>query len=155
MFLRAAAFRADAFAARFLGGEVGGVTPPTPPAAPSSGGSPGYYRPIGDDYRTPADIIRRRRREERERLDLTEAQQRKIDRAAAKIAATAPPEVKGGLLAAPAVMAAPAFDRLLTALRPTEGQVMALVQAIMDRLAWMQAEQDEEEAVIRLLMEMD
>jgi hypothetical protein len=43
---------------------------------------------------------------------------------------------------------------LLTALQPTEGQIAALVDAIMLRIAWMQAQQDEEEAVIRLLMEM-
>ena len=38
MFLRAAAFRADAFAARFLGGVVGSVIPPV--AEPRHGGYP-------------------------------------------------------------------------------------------------------------------
>lgn len=37
MFLRAAAFRADAFAARFLGGQVGGAGP-EPEPTPSRGG---------------------------------------------------------------------------------------------------------------------
>jgi hypothetical protein len=135
-------------------GDYGGDTPepePEPtPEATSTGGSSSWA-----DFHHAQSQLRLRREREREELAITEAEQRKIDRAAAKIAAIAPPVTQGGLLDAPAVMAAPAFDRLLAALQPTEGQVMALVEAIMARLAWMQAEQDEEEAVIRLLMEMD
>jgi hypothetical protein len=111
----------------------------------------GWRAPPGFDRHETAEM----RRLERERLGIIPKQQRAIDRAAVKIAAMPPPVTQGGLLDAPAVMAAPAFDRLLAALQPTEGQVMALVEAIMLRLAWMQAEQDEEEAIVRLMFEMD
>lgn len=96
------------------------------------------------------------RRRERERLGIEPAQQRAIDRAATKIA-RALPNVG---LAAPqdarqAIVAAPQFDALLMALRPPEGEIMALAQAILDRLAWMAAEAEDEEAIVRLMMEMD
>jgi hypothetical protein len=122
----------------------GGAEPETPEQQPTGG----WRTPPGFERHETAE----QRRLERERLGIIPKQQRAIDRAAVRIAASVP---VGGLLAPPAVMAAPAFDRLLTALQPTEGQVMALVQAIMLRLAWMQAEHDEEEAVVRLMMEMD
>jgi hypothetical protein len=113
-------------------------------------GSPtgGWRTPPSFDRHETAD----QRRRERERLGILPKQQRAIDRAAVKIAATVP---QGGLLAAPVVIAAPAFDRLLEALRPTEGQVMALVQAILDRIAAMQAEEADDAEFIRMLMEMD
>lgn len=104
-----------------------------------------------DFHRAQAEL-RRRRREERERLRIGKPEQRAIDRAAVKIAATLP---EGGLRAAPAIVATPAFDRLLSIVQPTEGQVMALVQAILDRLAWMAVEEAEDQEVFRLMMEMD
>jgi hypothetical protein len=51
-------------------------------------------------------------------------------------------------------MAAPAFDHLLSVVQPDDGQVQILIRAIQDRLAWMAAEQQEEEAIIRLMLEM-
>lgn len=94
--------------------------------------------------------LRQKREEEREELHITEQQQRKIDRAAVKIA-------REGLLTPPAIMAAPSFDALLSALQPTEGMIAALVSAIMERASWIQAQQleaEEEAAIIRLLMEL-
>lgn len=150
MFLRAAAFRADAFAARFLGGEVGGAGPepePTPEQQPT-GGWLTFHQFQAE--------LRRRREREREELEITESEQRAIDRAATKIARSLP----GVGLAAPlearqAVLAAPQFDALLMTLRPSEGEIQALVSAILLRIAWMAAEQEEEEAIVRLMMEMD
>jgi hypothetical protein len=119
-------------------------------------------RPTGGWSRLPPEFGRPQtkeaRRLERERLGILPKQQRAIDRAAVKIAASAPTITRGGLLSAPQVIAAPAFDRLLGIVQPTEGQVLALAQAIVDRIAWIvaqqQAEDDETEMLLRLMMEM-
>lgn len=145
MFFRAAAFRADAFAARFLGSEVGGAPEPAPEQQPT-GGWHTLPRDFGRSQHAEA------RRRERERLGIEPAQQRAIDRAAVKIAPTV---TQGGLVSPQAVIAAPAFDRLLMIVRPSEGDVAALVQAILDRLAWMAEQDEEDEAIPRLMMEMD
>lgn len=129
--------------------QVGGVTPPTP--EPEIRPAGGWVSPPGYERHETAEM----RRGERERLGIIPKQQRAIDRAAVKIAAMAPAITAGGLLDAPAVIAAEPFDRLLATLQPDEGMVMALAQAILDRIAWMQAEADEEEAIVRLMMEMD
>lgn len=111
--------------------------------------SGGWRTPPGLDRHETAEM----RRVERERLGIEPGQQRAIDRAAIKIAAWYP---QIGLLGSPQVIAAPAFDRLLGIIQPTEGQVMALAQAILDRIAWVTAQQDEEEQmVVRMMMEMD
>lgn len=132
------------------GGAGGPVIPPAPaPEQPTGGWEPGAW----ERYRTPADL-RRAREEERERLAITEAQQRKIDRAAVKIARRV---AKEGLNAdQPTVMAMPSFDALLAALRPNEGQAVALAEAIMARLAWAAAAEraDEEAAIMALLTEI-
>lgn len=131
-------------------GDYGGVTPPAPPEQPTSGGSWGY---LGHRYKTPHDL-RRDREDERERLEISKAQQKKIDRVAVRISR----EMREGGLAAtaPAVMALPAFDALLAVLQPSEGQVMALAAAILDRIIWAQAVQqaDEEAALLALLAEI-
>lgn len=139
-----------AFPAVYFGNRYfapGGDAAPPEPEAPAQ-------QPAGG-FRFPPDYGRtetaEQRRLERERLGIEPAQQRAIDRAAVKIAASYP---QAGLLAPPQVIAAPAFDRLLAVVQPTEGQIMALAQAILDRLAWMAAEQEEEEAIVRLMMEM-
>lgn len=98
--------------------------------------------------------MRRRREQEREDLELTELQQRRLDRAAVKIARQAAKEGLGA--ARPLVMASPSFDAVLTALRPTEGMVLALADAILQRVIWMaEAQQaDEEAALMALLVEL-
>jgi hypothetical protein len=132
----------------------GGEEPAPEPEQPTSGGSPGYYSNV-DRYRTPAELLRVRRARERAELDLTESEQRKIDRAARKIARSLPDVGLAAPLAArQAIMAAPAFDQLLMALQPSEGQIRALAQAILDRLAFMESERDEEAQVI-LAMTME
>lgn len=121
-----------------------------------SGDESGAQNPTGGWVSLPRDFGRTQtaeaRRRERERLGIEPAQQRAIDRAAVKIASVI---AQGGLVSPQAVIDLSAFDHLLTLLRPTEGEVMALAQAIVDRLLWMAAEQEEEEAVVRLMMEMD
>lgn len=105
-------------------------------------------------YRHRADALRRQREQEREELELTEQEQRRLDRAAVKIARRV---AKEGLNAdRPAVIAAPAFDAVLAALRPTEGQALALADAILQRILWMAAAQqaDEEAALMALLAEL-
>lgn len=111
-------------------------------------------QPTGGAWRYWHDLVSRdlarRRAEERERLALTEPAQRKIDRAAVKIARRI---AKEGLAAEPAaVMAAPAFDALLSTLRPTEGQVMALAQAIVDRIRWAAEANEADEAALVLAL---
>ena len=125
------------------------VTPP--PAADRPTG--GWTVSAWERYKTPDDI-RRDREDERRRLDLTAPEQRKLDRVAVKIARRVARE---GLTADQAVViAAPAFDAVLTALRPTEGQVLALADAILERVVWMaeMERRDEEAALMALLMEL-
>lgn len=143
-----AAFEPTAFENESFQTGAGEVTTPT--VTPSGGWARGTAPGLGQ--RETAE----QRRRERERLGIEPPQQRAIDRAAVKIARSMP----GVGLAAPqearrAVLAAPAFDALLMTLRPSEGEILALAQAILDRLAWMQAEQEDEEAIVRLMMEMD
>lgn len=128
----------------------GSAAPEPAPEATPTGGTDTWL-----SYHRVQAELRRRREREREELEITEAEQRAIDRAAVKIARTMP----GVGLDAPqaaqqAVMAAPQFDALLMTLRPSEGEIAALAQAVVDRILWMMAEQEEEEAVVRLLMEM-
>jgi hypothetical protein len=140
-----------AFPAVYFGNRYfapGGAAAPEPETAPAVQPTGGWMSPPGLGRHETAEM----RHRERVRLGIEQAQQRAIDRAAVRIAATAP---HGGLLAPAAVLAAPAFDRLLAALQPTEGQAMTLVEAVLARLAWMQAEADDEEAIVRLMMEMD
>ena len=92
-------------------------------------------------------------------MDLTESEQRKIDRAAKKIAKVLPRVgLNAPLEAQEAVQAQPAFDQLLMALKPSEGEIQALAQAILDRIAYLSElaaiQQDEEEQIIALMMEM-
>jgi hypothetical protein len=126
---------------------AGGAAQPVAETTPT-GGAWCYWHDVAQRD------LARRRAEEREELQITARQQRKIDRAAVKITRRI---AKEGLAAEPAVvMAAPAFDALLIALQPTEGQVAALVQAIMDRIAWQAAadQADEEAALMALLAEV-
>ena len=129
-------------------GGSGPAPEPTPPAQPTGGWR--HFPPAWGRRETAED-----RRRERERLGIEPKQQRAIDRAAAKIVQTYP---RAGLLAAPEVAAVPQFDRLLGIIQPTEGQILALAQAIVDRIAWIvaqrQADEDEEEMLLRLMMEM-
>ena len=119
------------------------------PAAPTGG-----WSRLPRDFGQPQ--TREARRRERERLGIEPAQQRAIDRAAVKIVRAMPGiGLDAPLAARQAVLSAPAFDALLMALRPSEGEIVVLVQAILDRLAWLAAEQEEEEAIVRLMMEMD
>jgi hypothetical protein len=119
------------------------------PSGPTPTG--GWLSPSGFYHHETAEM----RRRERERLGIIPKQQRAIDRAAVRIAAEAAPTPSGGLLAAPAIVASPSFDRLLSVLQPSEGAVALLVQAILDRMAWIAAEAEEEEAIVRMMMEMD
>lgn len=137
------------------GEAMGGGQAPLSADVPASQTSPGGWRspPGFERHETPE-----MRRRERERLGILPKQQRAIDRAAAKIVASAPTVARGGLLAVPQVIAAPQFDRLLSIVQPTEGQVMALAQAIVDRIAWIVAQEaadaEETEQILRLMMEM-
>ncbi len=131
-------------------GDAGGVTPPTPDPEPTTTGGWNVF----SEPQRRAEALRRQREREREELELSEAEQRRLDRAATKIARRI---AKEGLNAdRPAVMAAPAFDAVLAALRPTEGQALALADAILQRILWMAAAQqaDEEQALLALLAEL-
>lgn len=125
---------------------TGGATPESP-----TGGW--AERPHARDYDfLESAEIKRRRASERERLKITEPDQRRLDRTAKKIARTLP---RQGLNVAPAsVMAEPAFDALLMALRPSEGEVMALAQAVVQRVLFLAevVRQEEEDEVVAWLM---
>jgi hypothetical protein len=141
-------------------GEDAGAPPVTPPgggqptATGGWGGGTGGKRRRASDYDfLDSTSVKRQRALERERLEITARQQRAIDRAAVKIAALAPTIAEGGLLDGGAIQQAAPFNALLASLQPTEGMIEALVQAVLDRIAWMEAEAAEEEAVVRMMME--
>lgn len=122
----------------------GSAAPSTEPT-PTGGWAFQFYRETAEQ-----------RRRERERLGIEPREQKKIDRAAVKIARNLPKE---GLLTVPLVMAAPQFDALLMALRPSEGMAAALAEAILLRVQWITeqqrlAEDEEAMALVRVLLEL-
>lgn len=152
MFFRAAAFRADAFAARFLGGEVGGDTPdpdPAPAVQPTGGWS------FPPDYGRSADERRREREQERERLEITAREQKKLDRAAKSIAKRV--TARDAAAVETEIAQAREFDLLIADITARNSAVMEglaalLLQSLMARV--MQDLRDEDDAIAMLLLEM-
>lgn len=148
MFLRAAAFRADAFAARFLGGEVGGAAPEPEAQRPTGGWNfpPEYGRRQTDEER----------REERERLGIIPKQQKGLDRAARAIAKRVDPGRSPEEIAAE-VAKAKEFDKIMADLtarnrQVIEGYALMVMQAIQARI--LEELRDEDDAIAMLLLEM-
>ena len=126
----------------------GSAAPSTEPT-PTGGWAFQFYRETAEQ-----------RRRERERLGIEPREQKKIDRAATKILKTLPEGLNVSReTLIQAVMAAPQFDALLMALRPSEGMAAALAEAILLRVQWITeqqrlAEEDEAMALVRVLLEL-
>lgn len=146
MFFRGQFWAGQYWAGQFWG-ETGGA-PPEPPAPPPSA-TGGWER--GTYHFLDSRRVKEARRRERERLAITPRLQRKIDKTAQKLA-------REGLLGRPAIaiMATPAFEALLAALRPgpeaIESMAAELLAAIEARMRRMH--EAEERAIIRLWMDM-
>jgi hypothetical protein len=145
MFLRCAAFRADAFAARFLGGEVGGADTAATPTGGWNRLPRRFSRPQSDDEL----------RAERERLGIIPREQKKLDRAARAIAKRV--TARDAVAVEMEITHAREFDQLIADITARnnavmEGLAMMLMQSLQARI--MEELRDEDDAIAMLLMEM-
>jgi len=149
MFLRAEAFRAKAFAARFLGGVVGAAPEPEAEEVSPVGG----WERLQHVFRRPQ--TEEEKRKERERLGIIPREQRKIERAAKAIAKRIAERPSVDIEAE--ILRASEFNKLMADISARNKEIIGglslfLVQAIQARI--LEELRDEDDAIAMLLLEM-